>query len=104
MVMVDGEVEARRASPDVVWRGGRGDIVCGTAAFVDGVWAWQARAVTDARVLTFRVEDWLDLMEEQFEMVRATLGALHRRNDHLLEDLARSDPERNSLSSGKMNR
>lgn len=87
MLLLDGEVVARREAPAVVWRGGPGDVVCGAAAFGDPVAAWEARARGPVRALTFRLEDWMDLMEEHFEMVRATLGALSLEREDLLERL-----------------
>ncbi len=84
-VLLEGEVEAARSTPDVVWRGGPGEVVCGTAAFGDPVLAWEAVARTAGRALTFRTADWLDLMEENFDMVRTTLGALSLSREELLE-------------------
>jgi CRP-like cAMP-binding protein len=87
LLLLDGEVEAVREAPHVVWRGAAGDIVCGVAAFGDPILAWEARARTRGRALTFRVADWLDLMEENFDMVRMTLGALSLDREELLERL-----------------
>ena len=75
-IIVTGEVEAQRESPRVEWRGGPGEIVCDAASLGETEVAWGARAVTRVRTLAFRFDDWLDLMEEHFEMVRSTLGAL----------------------------
>jgi CRP-like cAMP-binding protein len=86
-IMLEGQVEATRLSPDVVWRGGPGEIVCGVAAFGDPILAWEAVARGAGRSLTFRVADWLDLMEENFDMVRTTLGALSLDREELLERL-----------------
>jgi CRP-like cAMP-binding protein len=84
-LLLEGEVEAAREGPNVLWRGGAGDVVCGTAAFGEPILAWEARANTRGRALTFRVADWLDLMEEHFHMVRTTLGALSLKREELLE-------------------
>ncbi len=84
-LLLEGEVEAARSAPDVVWRWGPGEVVCGTAAFGDPVVAWEAVARTSGRTLTFRTADWLDLMEENFDMVRTTLGALSMNREELLE-------------------
>jgi hypothetical protein len=46
------------------------------------------QAVTSTRALTFRIEDWLDLMEENFEMVRSTLGVLLTQREICLAELA----------------
>jgi CRP-like cAMP-binding protein len=87
LLLLDGEVVATREAPAVSWRGGPGQVVCGTAAFGDSIAAWEARARSPGRALTFRVEDWMDLMEEHFEMVRATLGTLSLEREELLERL-----------------
>jgi CRP-like cAMP-binding protein len=88
LLLLEGEVEAEREAPDVRWRGGPGDIVCGTAAFADPILAWRARARTAGRTLSFRVEDWLDLLEEHFEVVRSTLAALSLAREDMLDRLA----------------
>jgi CRP-like cAMP-binding protein len=86
-LLVAGEVDAKREAPDLTWKGGPGDVVCGTAAFGEPIAAWEASAATAAHALTFRVEDWFDLLEVHFEMVRSTLGALSLDRERLLEDL-----------------
>lgn len=87
-LLLDGEVEAVRETPTVRWRGGPGDIVCGTAAFSDAALVWQARSTEAGHALVFRIADWLDLMEEHFDMVRATLGALALEEEALIERLS----------------
>jgi CRP-like cAMP-binding protein len=86
-LVLEGEIEAKREAPQVVWRGGPGDIACGTAAFGDAVLAWEARARTRGRALSFRIADWLDLMEVHSEMLRTTLSALSDARDELIERL-----------------
>jgi CRP-like cAMP-binding protein len=83
--LLDGQVTASREAPHVEWRGGRGDIVCGAASFADSAVAWEARATSRVRAITFRVEDWFDLMETHFEMLRATLAALATQSERLTE-------------------
>jgi CRP-like cAMP-binding protein len=82
-VLVSGEVEGSREDPRASWRGGPGEIVCDVAWLADSDGKWQARAMTPVRALVFRVEDWFDLMEENFEMVRPTLAALAFRREEL---------------------
>jgi CRP-like cAMP-binding protein len=88
LVVIKGGVEASREAPDAQWRGGPGDVVCGMAAFGDPIRAWQAGAITAGRALSFRIEDWFDLLEEHFEVVRSTLAALALESERLLEVLA----------------
>lgn len=90
LVLIDGTAEGVREEPRAVWHGAGGDIVCGSGALGERAAAWEARAVTRARSLTFRLEDWFDLMEENPEMVRSTLGALLTHRERCLDDLARS--------------
>ncbi len=82
-VIVNGSVEATREEPSSTWRGGRGEVVCGFAAFAGTSSAWEARALTRTRALAFHVDDWLDILEENFEMVRAMLASLARENARL---------------------
>jgi CRP-like cAMP-binding protein len=83
-VLVDGRVEATREDPTVSWRGGPGEIVCGVASLAATRTAWEAHAVTRVRALSFGLEDWFDEMEENFDMVRATMAALATERDRLL--------------------
>jgi CRP-like cAMP-binding protein len=83
-VLIDGRVEASRESPRVSWRGGPGQMVCGTVSFAEAGSHWEARAVTRTRALAFGIDDWFDVMEENFEMVRATLAALAVERERLV--------------------
>jgi CRP-like cAMP-binding protein len=85
VVVVAGEVEARRVAPVVVWRGGPGEMVCDVVPFTEVPSTWEATALVPTRVLTFRIEDWFDVLEENFGMLRATLVALATEREHLLE-------------------
>jgi CRP-like cAMP-binding protein len=92
VVIVTGDVEASREGPRVTWRGGPGQIVCDVAWLADTAPAWRARASTSVRALVFRVEDWFDLLEEHFEMVRSTLLALARQREDLVSWSPQSQP------------
>jgi CRP-like cAMP-binding protein len=83
LVLVEGRVEASRDDPRVLWRGGPGQAVCGTASFADTHSPWQARAASEVRALAFGVDDWFDVMEENFEMVRTTLAELALQRERL---------------------
>ena len=52
-----------------------GQTVCGVTAFGEGRGVGSARRHPHASA-RFRVDDWFDVMEENFEMVRATLRSL----------------------------
>jgi CRP-like cAMP-binding protein len=93
VVVVEGEVLATRHEPEVVRHYGPGDVVLGVASFGPTASAWEARAVSPTRVLSFPVEVWFDLMAEHFDLVRSTLAALSLRRDTLIEHLARRDGE-----------
>ncbi len=85
-LVVEGEIEAARESPDVVRRARAGDVVCGAAAFGEPALAWRATARVRTRLLALRIEDWFDFMEEHFDMVRSTLAALLRERERLLDE------------------
>jgi CRP-like cAMP-binding protein len=93
LLVIDGEVMATRAGPDVVRHYGAGDLVCGAAAFGTRAPFWEAKAVTPTRVLSFPIEVWFDLMEEHFDLVRSTFEALMVRREVLLEHLASGQQE-----------
>jgi CRP-like cAMP-binding protein len=84
-MVMEGTVEARRQRPDLVAFTGPGEIVCGAGAFGKRALAWEARASTRTRVLAFRIEDWFDLMEEHFDMVRSTLAGISLERERLLD-------------------
>jgi CRP-like cAMP-binding protein len=50
--------------------------------------AWQARAMTAVRGVSFPIDALFDLMEEHFDLVRSTLAAVGARRDLLLEHMA----------------
>jgi CRP-like cAMP-binding protein len=88
--IVDGEVLARRADPGVVRRYGPCDLVCGAAIVGQAADAWTAEAVTATRGIAIPREALFDMMEEHFDLVRSTLGALGARRELLLDRLAAS--------------
>jgi CRP-like cAMP-binding protein len=83
MLLVEGSVDAFRRAPDVSCRRSGGQLVCGLAAFGPRRAHWSAVARTPVRALAFGVEDWFDLMEENFDMVRRTLAALALERERL---------------------
>jgi CRP-like cAMP-binding protein len=83
-VVIEGRVEADRIDPSVTWHGGPGQIVCDAVCFGALATSWQARARTRARVLSLGIDDWFDELQENFEMVRATLATFARERERLL--------------------
>ncbi|HEX8791057.1 MAG TPA: cyclic nucleotide-binding domain-containing protein [Polyangiaceae bacterium] len=83
-VIVDGHVEAERKDPRVTWRGGPGQIVCESVCLGALGSSWEARAITEVRALSFGVDDWFDVLQENFEMVRATLATFAQKRERLL--------------------
>ena len=85
-VIVEGHVEAGRMDPRVTWQGGPSQIVCECLCFGALASTWEARAKTRTRVLAFGVDDWLDVLQENFEMIRATLATFARERERLLTE------------------
>jgi CRP-like cAMP-binding protein len=83
-VIINGCVEADRLDPVVTWRGESGQIVCESVCFCALASSWEARARTRTRVLSFGVDDWFDVLQENFEMLRATLATFARERERLL--------------------
>ena len=92
-VLIDGGVVATREGPSVSWRGGSGEMVCGAASLGEKYLEWEARAATRTRALSFGMDDWFDVMEENFEMVHATLVALAKEHERLSGESARSSTQ-----------
>ncbi len=88
-VLIDGQVHARKEDSRASWQGGPGEMVCGAAALGEKSSEWDARAVVPTRALAFGVDDWFDVMEENFEMVRSALVALATEHKLLAEEVAR---------------
>jgi CRP-like cAMP-binding protein len=86
--VLQGEVLGERADPDIEVLFGPGSFVGGVASLGDPIAAWQARALTRVHVLSIRIEDWVDLMEEHFDLVRSALSAMALWREGILDDLA----------------
>jgi CRP-like cAMP-binding protein len=85
--VIAGEVVARR-EPGVVRRFTAGSLVLGALALGAESEPWLVEASTKARLLAFRREDWSDLMEENFDVVRAALGGFVLAQEQILDRLA----------------
>lgn len=84
-VVVEGTVMATRADPVCTRRATAGQLVCGAAAFAQPSLGWEARAESRVRLLSFRIEDWFDLLEEHSDLLRATLAAFASQLDKALD-------------------
>jgi CRP-like cAMP-binding protein len=90
--MLHGEVVGERRQPEVKVHFGPGSVVGGVASLGDPILDWNARAVTQVRALSMRLEDWFDSMEEHFDLVRSALAQLARIRENLLEHLEVANP------------
>jgi CRP-like cAMP-binding protein len=91
--LLEGEAEGDRLDPELHVLFGPGSLVGGVASLGEPILAWQARAVTRVRALSMRLDDWFDLMEEHFDLVRSALSALALIRESILEDLASAQGE-----------
>jgi CRP-like cAMP-binding protein len=87
--VVDGQVRAERAAPDLVRAYGYGQLVGGPASF--GPWSapWRAVATVPTRTLSLPVEAAFDAMEEHFDLARSVMAALATQRQLVVEQLAR---------------
>jgi CRP-like cAMP-binding protein len=92
-VVVEGEVVAERMDRPLAVRFGPGSVVAGVAALGDPAKEWEARALSPTRALSLGHEDWLDLMEDHFDLARSALGQLALARERILEQLAAGKSE-----------
>ncbi len=92
-LVLQGEIVGERSDPAIEVLFGPGSFVGGVASLGDPIAAWQARALTRVHVLSIRIEDWFDLMEEHFDLVRSALSAMALWREGILEDLAEKSGE-----------
>jgi hypothetical protein len=69
---------------------GPGTWVGGLASLGEPILAWEAHAVTPVRALALHLEDYLELMEEHFDLVRSALAELARLREIVLVGLEAS--------------
>jgi CRP-like cAMP-binding protein len=91
--VLEGEVEGMRLDPEIKVLFGPGSFVGGVASLGEAILAWSARAVTRVRALSMSHDDWFDLMEEHFDLVRSALSALALLRESILEQLEAKDGE-----------
>jgi CRP-like cAMP-binding protein len=87
LFVLEGEVEGLCPDPAIKVLFGPGSFVGGVASLGEPILAWSARALTRVRALSMRLEDWFDVMEEHFDLVRSTLSQLALVREDLLEGL-----------------
>jgi CRP-like cAMP-binding protein len=75
LLVASGEVAATREAPALVGRFGPGSLVGGALAVMD-LTEYEFRARARTRVLAIARDDYVDLMEEHFGLVRSTARAL----------------------------
>ncbi len=85
-LVLEGEAIGTRHNPEVRVRFGPGTWVAGVATLGPSIMAWEAHAVTRVRALTLRVEDYLNVMEEHFDLVRSALSELARLREVILAE------------------
>ncbi len=88
LLVLQGEAEGNRLDPRLRVVFGPGSVVGGVASLGEPVLAWEARAITRVRALSMRLEDWFDLMEEHFDLVRSALSAMALQREAILDDLS----------------
>jgi CRP-like cAMP-binding protein len=88
LFVIEGEVEAVSTNSSRPRRFGPGTLVLGAAAFGESSLQWEARAKTKVRLLSFRLEDWIDLMEENFDMVRSALSSFFLEQEQVRDRVA----------------
>jgi CRP-like cAMP-binding protein len=93
LLVLQGEVVGERSDPAIEVLFGPGSFVGGVAGLGEAIAAWQARALTRVHVLSIRIEDWVDLMEEHFDLVRSALSAMALWREGILDDLAEKNGE-----------
>lgn len=89
-VVVSGEIEVTRIDPDLVVdpsvRTGRfrtGRIVRGVEVLGEQG-EYTAKAVVPSAVLSISIEDYFDVMEDQFDLARAAIAAVAQERERLL--------------------
>ena len=84
-VVASGEIEAVHEASSVTARFRAGGLVAGAAAFAPQNGGFVARATAPAALLAVDFDDYCDIMEEHFSLVRAALRFMAADFDLLLE-------------------
>lgn len=84
-VVASGELEVTHAASGTGGRFRAGALVGGAASLLASRGGYAARAAEPSRVLAIRHDDYLDVMEEHFSVVRSAMGFIARDVDGMLE-------------------
>jgi CRP-like cAMP-binding protein len=84
LLVASGEISATREAPALAGRFGPGTLVCGALAVTD-LTDYEFRARARTRVLAIARDDYADLMEEHFGLVRSTARALIEERLRLIQ-------------------
>ncbi|HSY20748.1 MAG TPA: cyclic nucleotide-binding domain-containing protein [Polyangiaceae bacterium] len=85
-LVLEGEAVGTRHDPELRVHFGPGSWVGGVATLGPAILAWEAHAVTHVRALSVRLEDYLNVMEEHFDLVRSALSELARMREVILAE------------------
>ncbi len=91
-VVASGEVEAVHDTAPIVGKFRCGSVVAGPAAFVRQNGGFSARATVATTVLAVDLDDYFDVMEEHFTLVRSAMMFMASDVDALLERDATRSP------------
>jgi CRP-like cAMP-binding protein len=84
-VVTAGEIEATHTAPPMVGRFGPGSVVAGPAALVEHNGGFSAKATVPSTLLAIDIDDYYDVMEEHFSVVRSAMMFMASDVDALLE-------------------
>lgn len=101
-LVAHGVVEARHEAPALVATFGRGDLVCGYGALGAADDQYVATARSRAVVLSFSEEDFFDVMEEHFKLMRSVLAGIASEHERLLLERERRARETENGGSGDL--
>jgi CRP-like cAMP-binding protein len=93
LLVLQGEAEGNRLDPALRVVFGPGSVVGGVASLGEPMLAWEARATTRVRALSMKLEDYFDLMEEHFDLVRSALSGMALEREAILDDLSTGQGE-----------
>ncbi|AKU96222.1 hypothetical protein AKJ09_02886 [Labilithrix luteola] len=82
-VVVSGEIEVTRAEPELTGTFRTGQVVRGVEA-LGSQGDYEAKALVPSAVLSISIEDYFDVMEDQFDLARAAIAATAEERERLL--------------------